>query len=248
MLETREYTFRIDAFSPDTIPMSRLAEYMSELADLLGEGASVHFSRLEEGSTKLVHRIEVEVIPKVEQRVLRARRGEGPEDAIRAIRNINKKLKEDNGSGILSENAGAEIIQFPGRNAVEEKAFGYISEEGSLDGEVIRVGGTKDTVYVHLQSSGKLYTCQASRGIAKSIAHHLYGGDIRVFGLGRWERTEAGLWVLERFIIQRFEPLDSRPLTEIVHELQSVQGGDWATVADPWAELDAIRNGSGGMH
>jgi hypothetical protein len=32
-----EYRFRIDAFTPETMPMARLAEYMSQLAQLLGE-------------------------------------------------------------------------------------------------------------------------------------------------------------------------------------------------------------------
>lgn len=35
--------FNIDIFRPETIPMSRLAEYMSELAELYGRELSVHF-------------------------------------------------------------------------------------------------------------------------------------------------------------------------------------------------------------
>ena len=34
MKEQHEYRFVIDAFSPETLPMSRLAEYMGELARL----------------------------------------------------------------------------------------------------------------------------------------------------------------------------------------------------------------------
>jgi hypothetical protein len=54
----REYRLRIDAFTPETLPMSRLAEYMADLATLLGEQERVHFARLENGSTALVHTIE----------------------------------------------------------------------------------------------------------------------------------------------------------------------------------------------
>ena len=32
--ETREFRFKIDCFTPETIPMARLAEYMADLADL----------------------------------------------------------------------------------------------------------------------------------------------------------------------------------------------------------------------
>ncbi|CAB4242229.1 hypothetical protein UFOVP83_40 [uncultured Caudovirales phage] len=34
---TTEYEFRIGAFSPKTMPMSRLAEYLAVLAELIGE-------------------------------------------------------------------------------------------------------------------------------------------------------------------------------------------------------------------
>jgi len=46
-----EYRFKIDAYTPDTMPMSRLAEYMRELSEMLGEPSAVHFERLEPGST-----------------------------------------------------------------------------------------------------------------------------------------------------------------------------------------------------
>lgn len=36
------YRFKIDAYSPDTMPMARLAQYMGELAVLLGEREAVH--------------------------------------------------------------------------------------------------------------------------------------------------------------------------------------------------------------
>lgn len=48
-----EYVFWIDAYTPATIPMERLAEYLTALAKMLGHGGSVHFNRLEKGSTKV---------------------------------------------------------------------------------------------------------------------------------------------------------------------------------------------------
>ena len=50
MKEQHEYRFVIDACNPDTLPMSRLAEYMGELARLLGSPDQVHFVRLEGGA------------------------------------------------------------------------------------------------------------------------------------------------------------------------------------------------------
>ena len=65
----REYRFIIGAYSPDTLPMSRLAEYMADLARLLGEVERVHFACLERGSTTLVQVVEPEAVPEVQQRI-----------------------------------------------------------------------------------------------------------------------------------------------------------------------------------
>jgi hypothetical protein len=61
----REYRFKITAYTPATIPMARLAEYMAELAVVLGEEEHVHFVRLQKGSTVLVHNIENEIFCKL---------------------------------------------------------------------------------------------------------------------------------------------------------------------------------------
>ena len=45
-------------YNKSTIPMARLAEYIAEYAALLGEGASVHLDRVDEGSVKLVAHVE----------------------------------------------------------------------------------------------------------------------------------------------------------------------------------------------
>ena len=63
-----QYRFVIDAYTPDNLPMSRLAEYMADLAHLLGEAENVHFDHLETGSTVLVQHIEHEAVPKVKAR------------------------------------------------------------------------------------------------------------------------------------------------------------------------------------
>jgi hypothetical protein len=242
----QEYRFKITAYTPTTIPMERLAEYMLELAILLGRTEHVHFVRLNKGSTVLVHKIDPEAIPEIEDRVAGAREGEGPSDAIRAVRNINQKLREDNGSGVLARGPrGATIIKFPGK---EEKDldFGVISEEGSLDGIVNRVGGDSDPCPIHLKSSDgtETYLCDVDKALAKELAKYLFDTEIRVRGIGRWIRDEKGVWSLERFRIKSFELLDDLPLPSVIANLRTVPGGEWSSLDDPWAELDRIRNGS----
>mgnify|MGYP000623573129 CR=1 FL=1 len=64
-----EYRYIIDVFTPETLPMARLAEYMGLLAGMLGEPEYVHFDRLEPGSAVLVTRVDVIAATKVNQRI-----------------------------------------------------------------------------------------------------------------------------------------------------------------------------------
>ena len=73
-----EYQFKIDAYTPETIPMARLSEYMGQLALLLGEPAAVHFRKLTRGSTVLNAKIDREAAPKVRDRVVRVRAADAP--------------------------------------------------------------------------------------------------------------------------------------------------------------------------
>lgn len=245
----REYRFEIDAYTPETIPMGRLAEYMHDFATLFGQRDNVHFKGLETGSTKIVSIVEQEAIPKVQERILKARRGEGPREPRDAIRNINRKLKEDNAVGAViemtPENARAEIIRFPGRELDHAVTFSAFNQAGSIDGEVVVVGGTSDPVPVHIQSrdTGLVRICEASRSVAKALGHYLFGAEVRVSGNGRWLRDEQGQWQLERFRINAFEVLKEESLTAVVADLRSVPGTQWDSLKDPWAELDSIRNG-----
>ena len=51
-MEKEDITFRIDVFSPETLPMGRLAEYLAHLSTLYGQKEKVHFKGIEKGSKK----------------------------------------------------------------------------------------------------------------------------------------------------------------------------------------------------
>jgi hypothetical protein len=245
-----EYRFRIDAFTPDTIPMWRLAEYMQDLAALLGEREHVHFARLEAGSTVLVQKIDPESALKVQARVqaIKPVDEEGPEDALRAYRAIDRRLAEDNAVGYLCGQDGAEIIRFPGRDKLQPLSFGAFRQPGSLDGVLIRLGGKDETVPVHLQEEGVVHKCNATREMARRLSPHLFGPTLRVHGSGRWERDAEGAWLLKRFDIDSFEILDDEPLGRVVERLRQVSGSGWKDLDDPYAELQRLRQGSGEVH
>lgn len=237
------YRFVIDAYSPDKIPMARLAEYMKQLAEMFGEPSAVHFAGLEPGSTVLVSKVEREAVPKVRKRVVAVRRREGPSDSMRAFKAINRLLREDNGIGLLKEQRqGATIIRFPGREEAEE-TFPAVVQHGSLDGVVVRIGGRDETVHVTLESeSQQIAGCYTSRLVAKQLAHRLFE-PVRLFGRGRWNRDNDGVWTLLDFRVESFEALAEAPLSEALATLRAIKT-EWGP--DELSELQTIRRGPKG--
>lgn len=227
-----EYRLRIDVFSVDSLPMARLAEYMSHLARLLGEQERVHFARLEQGSAVLVSSIEGPAAQKVGERLQKVREGDGPKDAMQAYAALDTLLAKDSAVATLTGEGGAEIIAFPGRTRPKPMRYGPFREYGSLDGTVIRIGGRDDTIPVLMKDAeGAEFPCQTTVEMSKQLAAHYRGATVRVHGNGRWVREEDGSWTLQGFDIDRFEVLDDSPLMDVVAKLRAVQGGEWSTDA-----------------
>jgi hypothetical protein len=246
----REYRFRIvDSFTPQTLPMERLAEYIAALAKLLGEKENVHFRSVEAGSAVLVAIIDPPAQPKVRERMVAVRDGYGPSDARKAFADLDDMLRRDNATGALSDDTADVVISFPGRNRPEPLVYGPFRQDGTVDGQLIRVGGRDETVPVHLRDGAIIHTgLVCTPEIARRIAPHLYGPTLRVHGMGTWVRIGGGVWELRNFKISDFEVLDDAPLLTVVATLRQVQGSDWSGVRDPVRTLLAERDGDEGAH
>jgi len=76
------FAFRIRAYTPDTIPLERLARYMPTIAVLMGNEYHVHFDGLRKGSTILRAKVEHEDLPKVKNRLNVVGRAGAPTDVV----------------------------------------------------------------------------------------------------------------------------------------------------------------------
>jgi hypothetical protein len=232
-----EWKFHIHAYTKATIPMSRLAEYLLDLADILGEKHSVHFDRIEDGSAVPVVKIEQEAEPKVRNRVYRAQNNEAPKEALEAKARIERRLVADNATGaeLVDPMHGFKLLQFRGRERTQQP-WGPIRQAGELIGTVIGIGGKNDPVSVHLEDGGRTYVCRAKREVARKLRPFLFETPVRVRGYGRWMRNDQGEWILEEFTIADFDELDPAPLRDVLDALRAVKS-DWLDGADPLAEL-----------
>lgn len=245
-----EYRFSIDgSFTPKTLPMERLAAYVAELAKMLGERESVHFRGVEEGSAVLVAGIDDPAQPKVFDRVVSVKNGRAPADVQQAFAELDNMLRKDNATGTLTDDAGAVVIPFPGRDRPEPIVYGPFRQDGTVDGQLIRIGGRDDTVHAHLRDGAVIHTgLICTREVAQQLAPHFFGPTLRVHGTGTWFRNEYGAWELQRFRITAFDILDDAPLVTVVEKLRGLEGSRWREVPDPVRALLEGRHGDEEPH
>ncbi|MHB8389971.1 MAG: hypothetical protein ACYDBH_10365 [Acidobacteriaceae bacterium] len=237
-----KFHFKIDGFTPETLPMSRLAEYMTDLAALLGHEHNVHFLKVARGSADLVHIIEETQQQEVIQRLHLVKEGLGPAEAQGAFRSLNAKLSEDGKTAKMMRGRG-KLLAFPGIKATPP-TYGPIYMQGHLDGQLIRVGGKDGTKPIHIMNDDAYYICNANAEVARELAT-AYEKFIRVYGNGKWFREPDGRWNLEHFNIKTFEFLDNAPLPEIIGRLRGLPNNEWKEIDDPLGELASLREREG---
>lgn len=239
----REYRFEIDAFTPASIPMSRLAEYVSDLAKMFGNNNNVHLLKIEGGSTVPVVMVEWEAEPKVRDRIKAIKNHEAPADAQQAARDIDRRLLQDNAKAVLIDPTGSKIFPFPGRENATKLEFGPVNQAGIFQGVPIKVGGENDPVPVHLEDGKDKHIVLARRSLAKDIARHLFTSVVRVEGTGRWIRHTDGEWEMLSFYASSFKVVENADIRKNISELREVPG-EWKKLEDPLAELEQIRRGT----
>lgn len=245
-----EFSLHIEgSYDPETIPMDRLGEYLRALALLLGEKASVHLKEVTDGCVALHAKIDPAAQVRVAERVEAANHPLPPSEITKAVETLDEMLRRDNATGTLRDEHDRVVIAFPGIEKKLPPVFGPIKQEGSLTGQVVRVGGRDATIPVHLRDGDTILTgLTANEETARQLAKYYLGGTIRVHGTGTWFREANGVWRLQSFRITDFELLDDTPLEDMVARLRAVRGSKWGEVPDPVAALLAERSGDGETH
>lgn len=218
-----EITLEIDVFTPDTLPMSRLAQYLTAFSELLGHEANVHFSRLTKGSANCRAFADVQVVPKIRERVESVINGNAPKSALKAHAAIDDLLAADNAiGGVYLEKE--KVIEYPGRRRAMKEKVGPVRRATTIDGQIFSLGGRDETINVHLRNKQQTYRCEVSIDLARKLASHFLTGNVRLFGQGEWYRI-GSKWEMARFIAVDFIELDSGDLRESIDSLRGIFSG-----------------------
>ena len=247
MSDRRRHVFRIEPLSKDTLAMRDLAAYITDLAELLGNHDSVHFHEIRDGSVEVVFDVEASATESVIERMVDARHSAGESSARNAWRSLSQRLKRDGASGTVmeqTERAHRALIEIPGVREEVDERLPILWEAGTVDGIPTGVGGRlldPEWVSVRIVDSGTVVNCEARPPMAIEIARYLLTTSIRVGGKGRWVHDEDKGWRLDKFRIEQFDVLDSRPLAHLVGEMREIYAGtDWARMDDPLGGLRSI--------
>ncbi|MDR3736392.1 MAG: hypothetical protein P4L10_12755 [Acidobacteriaceae bacterium] len=240
MADGTEYRLKINGFTPTTITMERLAEYMAAFSKLLGYPDGVHFVKMENASAGLLTRVRDTDEPKVAKRLQLVKMGGGPIDARNAQQKIDDMLFDDGTDGIVLRQH-SNLIVFPGKARPMPIVFNPVIQEDVIEGVLISLGGKDETVPVHLADGDRVYKCNTTRAIARQMGPHIFGPVLRAYGEASWRREANGEWKLNTMNIVNFAQLNSDPAEDVIRRLRAIPGNEWDKVEDPYALLTELR-------
>lgn len=227
-----KYTFKIEGFTPDSLPFERLVDYYSEVKRMLGVSENMHLVAIAEGSHGSVFAIDRNHEKALVTRLLSIKEGSAPATATRAQNTINRMLKEDGTSGVFYDAQNRNVIEFPGRRD-QDKVLVRIRDAASFTGELYHIAGTKDDAKIRISTDAYgVVFCNATRDLAKALRDFLFE-EVRVSGRGTWTKNEDGKWAIDDFTITDFAPVKSENLRSAVDRIRAMDIG-WPsdTLAD----------------
>jgi hypothetical protein len=240
MKDLEHFKFTVPGYSPETMPLDRLMEYLNQLSIVLGSPSDLHLVRIERSSTRPVLAMRHDVAVKARYHAREVAEGGGSQRRREAFYTIRRMVAEDGGKpALLREPKGAVILKFPGVDTGLDQVIHAVRQPTSLQGTLVRIGGIGENAQILIQEmNGNIIAgCTATRPVAQEMARLIYH-SIKVSGIGTWHRNEDGKWSITRLHVQTFEALDESELEDVVAKLRAV---DVKWPEDSIEQLQAMR-------
>ncbi len=241
MIDTATYIFKIEDFTPESMPFGRLVEYYLEIKKMLGVADKLHLVGVVESSHGSAFKIDRNHQAPLDKRLIEINEGTAPSVSLRARDTIDRMLREDGTSGSFYDSRGINAIPFPGKRSAEVAQI-RVRGAASFVGELYHIAGTKDDVKVRINTDlyGVVF-CATSREIAKELRDFLFD-EVKVSGRGVWAKISTGKWNIDDFIITDFAPVKRESLRQSVDRLRNM---DIVWPDDPIGEIEKIEERDG---
>jgi hypothetical protein len=227
--EFEELEFIIPAYKPDTMPLDRLLDYLTQIVALVGAPQDMHLVRIDESSTKPVLRMPVPAAIRARELTQNVRVGRGTIKQRDAYGTIRKMVRLDGGRPATLKDRTGVLIDFEPEIIVPVLT---LRQATTFDGSLLRVGGAGDFTPILMQSlHGEMASgFMAPKMLAKEMGKFLFD-PWRLAGIGNWERSPEGDWMLSKMLIQSFEPMTDCSLADAIGDLQKARVS-WPANAD----------------
>lgn len=242
MADFEELSFVIPGYTPETIPLTRLIEYLQQMSIVLGDPDNLHLIEIRHGSVEPTFHVPKAVALEAKDRAGKVQRGDGTLKQVAAYQRVQRMIRRD------ARDAGQKValLKSPQRVLLEIPAapeepdvLDGIRQASSIDGQLIKVGGAGDDATLQVQDlQGRILSgFTAKRSLAKDLARLMWE-PVRLHGVGIWCRSARGEWLLERMQVQSFERLDDEELGVTLERLRALKV-EWPK--DAYARFHAER-------
>lgn len=247
MVEYEDISFVIPGYTPETMPLDRLIEYLQQLAVVLGDPENLHLIEIRHSSTAPVLRAPIATALAAREQAHRVQRGEGTRRQTDAIKRLRRMVRRDAGASASRERPA--LIKTPDRVLLEipaatddTGAVDGLRQFTTIDGQLIRVGGAGENAALQVQGlDGQIMSgFTAKRALAKELGGMLWE-PVRLMGIGQWCRNEQTNWVLDRMMVQSYERLEDEDALVTLERLRKLNV-KWPD--DSWDTLLAEREAS----
>ena len=238
------YELHVFGTRPKALPLHDFGELVKRFADLLGSAEKVHFGALRPGSARILAKVDEEAHTDVKVQLVSARlQGQSSAKVVR----MDEYLCARGWHGEVRSREGNIVLSFPGAlGAKEPEDERSVQQMDNLVGQVIKIGGRDESVPMTLETSDGSYVDVNVRGrdLAKRLALHLFGKEIRIIGLATWKRDAEGEWSCAGMLVDQFEEPDGTPLSELFDSLRELPGNNWNAMDDPIEAWKKLRGGN----
>lgn len=229
MTEPLFYTFKIDGFTPESMPFRRLVKYYEKIEKLLGLDGHLHLIGIKQGSHASAFAIDRRAETELNKRFLAIRTGRAPREVHNAIDEINDLLAVDETSGALLGPSGGEVIAFPGRLREEGDSF-KITARIRVIGELYSVTGDENGVDLRLRTDAwGVVRARVSGDVEGKLRQKLKRflfEQVEASGSGVWRREEMTSWKIGEFDVDHIAPVKEQSLRETIDRIRNL-GLEW---------------------
>jgi hypothetical protein len=239
------YELHVHGTKPRDLSAAALAELLQLTSSLLGSEEHLRFFKVAQGSARLQLFVQEPARQPVHLRLVKARTDLNEEVNKRLpAHKLDECLYKRGWHAEIRRRDGGQVLAFPGAKLIRQSVIERtVTQQDSLVGTVIRIGGRDDTVPMQLQLTDGSYVDVNVKGreLARQLARLIWDRDIRLNGLATWKRDSDNNWTCIGMLVESFEELSSQPLSEVLTDLRLVEGNKWHSFKDPIAEWENIR-------